>query len=93
MAVSALSSAAHAAGRPASPAWHSSPVHWYSLSYKQPLPLHGSSTPQRTLPSAAHTFVASCHVFGAKFDTDLRSPAKHWPSASFRVQVLALKDD
>ena len=28
LAVSALSSAAHAAGRPASPAWHSSPVHW-----------------------------------------------------------------
>ena len=48
-------------GRPTSPAWQSSPVHWYSKSYLQPDPWHGSATPQRTLPSAAHTFVASCH--------------------------------
>ena len=34
---------------------------------------HGLSTPQRTLPSAAHTFVASCQSFGAKLDSDLRS--------------------
>jgi hypothetical protein len=56
----------HAAGRPASPVWHSSPVHWYSLSYKHPLPEHGSSTPQRILLSFAHTFVASYQSLGAK---------------------------
>ena len=37
----------------------------------QPEREHGSSTPQRTLPSAAHTFVASCQSFGAKLDSDL----------------------
>ena len=50
---------------------------------------HGLSTPQRTLPSAAHTFVASCQSFGAKLDSDLRSPAKHWPCSSILVHVSA----
>ena len=53
------------------------------------MPSHGSSTPQRTLSSAAHTFVASYQSFGANLDSDLRSPAKHLPDGPFRVQVLA----
>ena len=38
----------------------------------QPEREHGSSTPQRTLPSAAHTFVASYQSFGAKSDSSFR---------------------
>ena len=49
----------------------------------QPEREHGSSTPQRTLPWFAHTFVASYQSFGANLDGDRRSPARHLPSSSF----------
>ena len=62
-------------GRPTSPAWHSSPVHWYSKSYLQPDPWHGSATPQRTLSSAAHTFVASYQSFRSAISSVPKSPA------------------
>ena len=39
------------------------------------------------MPSAAHTFVASYQLFGAKLDSLFRCPAKHWPSSSLREHV------